>query len=335
VQAITEWHHVDAETFRERIASQYQPAVLRGLVGHWPAVQRARQSPHAITEYLHGFDNGRPVDAVMTRPEERGRIFYSDDFNGFNFLRNKVPVSSVLEQLSRYAAFEHPPAVAVQSALIKDCLPGFLDENRLDIIDPQVAPRIWLGNATTVPAHFDEWDNVACVVGGRRRFTLFPPGQVANLYIGPIDHAPTGAPISMVSLKEPDFERFPRFKDALAAAQVAELEAGDAIFIPTLWWHHVESLAQFNMLVNYWWRPTQQPGQRADSALDCLLHCMLSLRDLPPAHRQAWGEIFKHYIFSPEDAAAHIPEHKRGVLGPISAETAQQMRGFLADKLQG
>jgi hypothetical protein len=334
MQPIAEWRDVDAQTFRERIATQYQPAVLRGVVRHWPAVQRAQQSPEAIADYLQSLDNGHPVDAIMTRPEALGRIFYSDDFNGFNFLRNKVPVSSVLDQLRRYAAFEHPPAVALQSAPIADCLPGFLADNRLDLVDAAVAPRIWLGNAVTVPAHFDEWDNVACVVAGRRRFTLFPPEQVGNLYIGPLDHAPTGAPISMVSLSEPDFARFPRFAQALDAAHVAELEPGDAIFIPTLWWHHVESLARFNMLVNYWWRPRPRADGRADSAIDCLLHCLMTLRDLPPEHRQAWGALFQHYVFSPDDPAAHIPAHKRGVLGPITPEMAQQIRAFLAGKLQ-
>lgn len=75
--------------------------------------------------------------------------------------------------------------------------------------------------------------------------------QIANLYVGPLGHAPTGTPISLVSFREPDFERFPRFREALAAALVAELDPGDALYIPTLWWHHVESLAKCNMLVNY------------------------------------------------------------------------------------
>jgi len=59
--------------------------------------------------------------------------------------------------------------------------------------------------------------------GGRRRFTLFPPEQIANLYVGPLDFAPTGAAMSMVNLRNPDFARHPRFKEALAATQVAEL----------------------------------------------------------------------------------------------------------------
>ena len=151
----------------------------------------------------------------------------------------------------------------------------------MPLMDADVRPRLWLGNAFLTPAHIDELDNLACVVGGRRRFTLFPPEQVRNLYIGPLDFTPAGAPVSMVSLKAPDFERFPRFRDALAAARVADLEPGDALFIPAVWWHHVESFDVVNMLVNYWW---QQPAYMLPdrvSPTKTMLHALLSMRHLP------------------------------------------------------
>src|SRR5216684_8089272 len=191
---------------------------------------------------------------------------------GFNFSRDKATISSVTEKLLSYARFENRPAIAIQSAAIADCLPGFARENVLGILDASVAPRIWLGSAFTTPAHFDESSNIACVVSGRRRFTLFPPEQIANLYIGPLDFAPTGAPMSLVSLRNPDFERYPKFREALAAAHTADLAPGDAIFIPPLWWHHVESLESFNVLVNYWWHDSTGDGALADSAFDALLH---------------------------------------------------------------
>ena len=122
-------------------------------------------------------------------------------------------------------------------------------------LDPAIQPRLWIGNRVTTPAHFDEFHNVACVVCGSRRFTLFPPAQVRNLYIGPLDFAPTGAAISMARLDRPDDPRFPLLRMALAEAQVAELQPGDAIYIPPLWWHHVASLGRLNALVNYWWKP--------------------------------------------------------------------------------
>lgn len=334
-QQIPEWRDVDLDTFRREIVTRYRPAVLKGLVKEWPAVRHAATGLEAVCGYLSAFDNGSAVDVIRTPPSAKGRIFYNENLDGFNFSRDRLPVSKVLGRISKYSAFQNPPAVAVQSALIADCIPRFASENKLAILDESVLPRIWLGNAVITPAHFDESNNVACVVSGTRRFTLFPPDQISNLYIGPLGYAPTGTPISMVSFREPDFRRFPRFKKALAAAQVAELEPGDAVYIPTLWWHHVESLGKCNVLVNYWWRGSIDARSKADSALDCLLHSILNLKHLAPEHRQAWRMIFDHYVFNAgSDLAEHIPEHKRGVLGPISPELAKQVRAFLVSQLQ-
>ena len=333
---IAEWHGVDPAKFADEIATRYQPAVLRGLVAGWPAVAHAKESPRSIATYLAGFDSGKPVDTLLAPASAKGRIFYNDNLTGFNFTRNASTIKAVAEQLLRYAAFDNRPMLAVQSALISDCLPGFGAENRLDILDPSVAPRIWLGNRVVTPAHFDESSNIACVVSGRRRFTLFAPEQVANLYIGPLDYAPTGTPISMVSFREPDYGRFPRFREAMAHARVADLEPGDALYIPALWWHHVESLDKLNMLVNYWWTGAPEARTKTGSALDCLVHALLNLRHLPPEQRAAWGAVFAHYVFDADaQSAAHIPEHRRGILGEMSPDFRRQVREFLVKQLEG
>jgi len=308
------------------------PAVLRGLVKHWPAVKL--ESPAALVEYLRRLDNGTPVDALMTPPEIEGRVFYDATMKGFNFVRNRLPITQVAEQVLRYGTFPRAPAVAVQSALIRDCLPGFTQENSLSILDDTVLPRIWLGNAITTPTHLDEWNNIGCVVRGRRRFTLFPPEQIRNLYIGPLDFAPTGAPVSLVSLHEPDFERFPRFREALAAAVSAELGPGDAIFIPPLWWHHVESLEPFNLLVNYWWHASAGIATGSHSGFDALIHALVTLRTLPPATREAWHALFEHYVFgSQADLTDHIPPHRHGILGELSAADIARLRAYLKERL--
>ena len=332
--AIREFSALDSDAIRRDVLEDKRPAVLRGLVGDWPAVKQGQDSPAALVRYLKGFDSGKSVDALLTAPEIDGQIFYNDAMTGFNFLRNRLPLAAVAEQVLRYAGFPESPAVAAQSALIRDCLPGFSDENRLRIVDAGVLPRIWLGNRITTPAHVDEWNNIGCVVAGRRRFTLFPPEQVANLYIGPLDFAPTGAPMSLVPLRHPDFERYPKFREALAAAQTAELAPGDAIFIPPLWWHHVESLEPFNVLVNYWWHDSQGDGALADSAFDALLHGMLSIRALPPATRRAWRAFFEQYVFGDEARALeHIPPDRRGILGQLSSEQRAGLRAHLAKRL--
>ncbi len=284
-------------------------------------------------KYLGRFDSGRPVDAIMTPPEVRGRIFYNDSMSGFNFLRNRLPLAQVAEQVLRYAAFPAPPAVAAQSALMSEVIPGFAAENPLGVVSPEVHPRLWLGNAITTPTHLDEWNNIGCVVSGRRRFTLFPPEQVANLYIGPLDYAPTGAPMSLVKLEAPDFARFPRFHTALAAAVTAELGPGDALFIPALWWHHVQSLEPFNLLVNYWWHASGEARIDGASGFDAMILAMLNLRNLPDATRKAWQALFDYYVFrAAGDPAAHIPEQRRGLLGALSAEDLAKLRAHLAQR---
>jgi hypothetical protein len=330
-----EFPDLDPEVIRREVIASARPAVLRGLVTDWPIVAAGRRSSTEVLQALRRFDNGTLVDAIMTPPEAEGRVFYNEAMTGFNFVRNRLPIAAVAEQVMRYGGFERPPAVAVQSALIRDCLPGFADENRLPLLDDAVLPRIWLGNAITTPTHLDEWNNIGCVVAGRRRFTLFPPEQIANLYIGPLDFAPTGAPMSLVRLHAPDFERFPRFREALGAAVSAELAPGDAIFIPPLWWHHVESLEPFNLLVNYWWHAVPGLSTGVDTGFDALIHAILNVRPLPAATREAWRALFDHYVFgATEEVTAHIPPHKHGVIGKLSPAGAARVRDYLAQRMQ-
>jgi hypothetical protein len=331
---IREFATRDSELIRREVLASGEPAVLRGLVSDWPAVGAARSSPAALVAYLRALDSGAPVDAIMTSPEIKGRIFYREALNGFNFVRNRLPLTAVAEQALRYAGHPSAPAVAVQSALMRDCLPGFATANPLPVADPSAQPRIWLGNAVTTPTHLDEWFNIGCVVLGRRRFTLFPPAQIVNLYVGPLDYAPTGAPMSLVQLHAPDFARFPRFLEALAHARSTELGPGDALFIPPLWWHNVESLDSLNVLVNYWWHASGA-ALGSVSGYDSLLHAILNIRQLPSPVREAWRALFEHYVFGPQsEVSAHIPEERRGVLGTIAPADAERLQAQLAQRLQ-
>ena len=186
-------------------------------------------------------------------PAIRGHFFYNDELTGLNFERRPAPLSGSIERLLELLDDPAPPAVYAGAVPTPSSLPGFARDNTLPLIDPAIVPRVWVSNRVIVPTHYDLSSNIACVVAGRRRFTLFPPEQLVNLYVGPLEFTLAGQPISMVHLDRPDFDRYPKFRDALAQAQFAELEPGDALFIPYMWWHHVESLAPFNVLVNYWW----------------------------------------------------------------------------------
>jgi hypothetical protein len=328
---VKEWVDVDLGTFRREIVPGNKPAVLKGLIKDWPAVRAGLQSTRALCGYIASFDDGRAVETLSGDPAIRGRFFYSNDLTGLNFERKLEKISATLDRLLAHIDDVSPPAIFIQSASVPDFLPGFAVANASDLADPTAIPRIWVGNAVTVTTHYDISDNIACVVGGRRRFTFFPPEQIRNLYVGPIHFTLAGQPVSMVSLDEPDLERYPRFEQALAAAQTAELEPGDAVYIPYMWWHHVKSLERFNVLINYWWDPAQP---KLGSPYDCLLHGFLTLKNLPDNQRAAWRAVFDHYLFQTDaDPVAHLPPERRGALGEMTPELAAHIRAALLKRL--
>ncbi|HEV8688679.1 MAG TPA: cupin-like domain-containing protein [Ideonella sp.] len=310
-----------------------EPVIWRGLVAHWPAVQ-ARHAAGGVAGYLRRFDAGATVGAWFGPPQIDGRFDYLPDFSGLNFMREMLPFEAVLDALERHEADPQPPAIYVGSTTIDTCLPGFRAANDLDLGQPNAQPALaslWLGNRTRIAAHQDLPDNLACVVAGRRRFTLLPPGELPNLYVGPLENTLAGQPTSLVDFARPDLARFPKFAQALQRAEVAELGPGDAIFVPSMWWHHVESLERFNLLVNYWWR--QSPAYM-DSPMAALLLAIMTLRDLPPAQRAAWRHLFDHHVFeADEQTAAHIPPQARQILGPLDDQASRALRARIVRRL--
>jgi len=315
----------------DELLASTEPLVLRGLATQWPLVRAARTSQRAASDYLRRFYQGEKVVAMLGAPDIRGRFFYNEDLSGFNFASVRTGLGGVLEELEAHRNDAQPPAIYVGSTEVDGCLPGFRSENDLEMGARQPWVSIWLGNQTRIAAHYDLPDNLACVAAGRRRFTLFPPEQLRNLYIGPLDFTPAGQAISLVDFHRPDMVRYPRFAEALAQAQSAELEAGDAIFIPSMWWHHVEALDPFNILVNYWWR--QSPGFM-DTPTNALMLALMTMRDLPPAQRAAWQELFRHYVFESDGSeAAHIPPNARSVLAPLNDAGARALRGQILNRM--
>lgn len=334
-RAIEEIRASDGTFALEDLLGADRPLVLRGLCRDWPIVAAARESDTAFARALAAYDNGTPVDTLRMAPEAEGIIGYNEDFTAFNYDHYRVTVTQVLQRLAAASREAAPPGIALQSASIPTCLPGFAQAHPLPLLEPSVQPRLWIGNRVTTPAHFDEYHNIAVVAAGRRRFTVFPIEQIANLYIGSPDFAPTGAAIGIARLDRLDDPRFPRLREALAHAQQAELEPGDAIYMPPLWWHHVESLLPLNALVNYWWRPNPRDRYVPDTALGCLMHCLLTFRNLPPAQRAAWRTVLDHYVFSEDAPAPHLPPERRGMLGDmtpaLAAELKRKIRPYLDD----
>lgn len=324
------------------LANRTTPLVLKALCADWPLVQAALQSDEAAVAYLLEFDRGEKVGSCYIAPEQKGRIFYNADYSGFNYQGGLVTLPLLLRDLLALKTNPNPPTLYMGSTEINLAFAGLAEHNSLDLsgfslVDMQepvkVLTSVWLGNQSRIAAHFDFPHNLACNAVGSRTFTLFPPEQISHLYPGPMEFAPGGQDVSLVDFANPDLTKFPDFPKAIAAGQRVTLAPGDVLFLPSMWWHHVEAHQALNVLITHWWRDTPAFYGRPTNAL---LHAMLSLRSLPKAQRSAWQAIFNHYIFAhDEQSPAELPEAALGLLQlPLPETTTRQLRADLQNKLK-
>jgi len=86
--------------------------------------------------------------------------------------------------------------------------------------------------------HFDESRNFVVVLGGQRRYILAHPRECPHMQLYPLNH-PSGRH-SAVDWTNPDLTKFPNFRHA--QVHEAVLQAGDALYLPTAWFHFIVSL---------------------------------------------------------------------------------------------
>lgn len=312
------------------------PIILKGLIREWTLVKKGLENPNTAVEYLKSHYNGKPSSAYFGSPDIAGRYFYNEDLSDCNFSIKKTQLNEFLDNIIKHLNDAKPPSFYIASNDINQHFPSLLTSNNLHFdktVFGNVEPRasIWIGNKTLVSCHYDVLSNMACCAIGHRRFTLFPPDQIENLYPGPFHPTPGGQVVSMVDFKHPDFAKYPKFRNALAHGMIADLSPGDALFLPTMWWHQVEGFDKFNTLVNYWWTPAPPMMGQANTVL---MHALLSLRDQPSIEKAAWKHIFDYYIFaSPDLAREHLPEHAWGILGEPSDLRVRQLKANILNKL--
>jgi hypothetical protein len=320
------------EQFLREVVEPCRPVVLRGLVKDWPIVEAGRLSPSAVQDHLEPLDAGGEVEAFFGAPAIAGKYFYTEDLRGFNFERRRMKFSMALESIVSSLGLPDSPSVYVGSVPTNDFLPGFAALNPMPLLNPGIGPRVWIGHAANVSSHYDTVDNLACVAVGTRRFTLFAPQLIDKLYVGPIDNTMAGQPVSLAASSPSDKGRYPLFEEIKDQVLVAELQPGDALYLPKLWWHKVESTAPFNVLVNYWWDAFRLGP---DAPYTSMLLSMITIAERPAAEREAWKAFFDHYVFrSHGHPLVHLLPEQHGLLGSLK-ENYGKIRARVMHLLRG
>ena len=319
------------ETLPVEFLNSAVPILLKGFVSDWPLVKAARSSDNDAIDYLQPFYQGFLVNTCMIPAGQHGVVSYNSEMTGFNFVNQQAPFIDVLKKIVDTVDQPLTDTLYIGSTSVAQCLPKLVDLCSVAPVNHDCLFNLWAGGKVTVPAHYDVAQNLACCVTGKRRFTLFPPDQIDNLYIGPLDKAPGGQPISLTTSKNLDCTQFPKFKDALKTAWVVDLEPGDALILPSMWWHQVEGLGRLNILFNYWFKNSPSFYGQPTNALH---HAILNIRNLPKHERAAWQRLFNYYVFA-ENEFTHIPEHAHSMLAnPMDELTARKLRADLQNKLR-
>ena len=324
-------NEINTNDFSLDIFNANEPLVIRGIASDWPLVKRASEDIQKISEYLLCYYENDRIIAFASKPEFGNKFTYGSNDNQMSFEQLESTLDLVLETISESSKLDNPGTVYMGSTTLDYVLPGFDKDNNLFMGEASPLKSIWVGNKTIVPPHYDVPDNIAFVCVGTRRFTLFPPSQLKNMYVGPLEHTPAGQPISLVDIDNPDLIKFPKFEEAMEHGLSAELGPGDGIFIPSLWCHQVQSFGNLNILVNYWWRNVPS---FMGNPMDALMHSILSIRDLPEHQKENWANMFQHYVFKNIDRNfEHIPEKLNGSHKKIDDDLAKKLRALLLKNL--
>lgn len=171
---------------------------------------------------------------------------------------------------------------------------------------PEGYRQLWIGSGGhVVNLHFDPTHNLVAMLAGRKRFTLIPPDSMGSMYPAPLDCRLGDAIGSQVTLLQPDFNRHPRARQELAKAIVAEIGPGEMLYVPPMWWHHVESFG-LNVMTNKWVLPVSA-GRFTDLTVD-IVRGLLLFERLPQDERLRLRDIYSPALF----ASAPLPAAAKG-----------------------
>jgi hypothetical protein len=211
------------------------PVVLHGLADDWPA-----RSNWSIENLRTRFAD-RLISVIRT---DDGRI-RTDVGTGVAF--DTIRFGDYLDVLERG---ERPDSYLIEAS--GQWLPELSDDVRVPEYCRHAGwrnTRFWLSAAgTSVPLHRDVAENIFFQLVGRKRFFLYPPAASPWLYSNPLG---SGLPnYSRFDPERPDYDRWPLSRHVVPAEVV--LEPGDALYLPSRWWHQVRSL-ELSTSFNFWW----------------------------------------------------------------------------------
>lgn len=320
------------ETIRECV-SRHEPTVFPGAAKSW----LPKNAGHglSILDWLTEGAGDRVVPFNIGLPGDSG-FFGTAGFDGgaprATTAIGHRSIRDVAQAIRREVEQPTCHRVYIQSLQLDTMLPGVIERADLPQMPAEWQGKwhAWIGSGDhTCYHHIDGTENIFGVLAGTKVFHLVPFDSLPDIYVGPLEGGAFCSPASVVNPLQPDLTSFPRFRNVLAKTEVVTLSAGDVLYLPSCWWHSVESNG-FNVSFNYWWNDVHQKSMAAAESV--FLRALLEWRDLPAHWRAFWLTMLETFVFRLHgDPFAHLPPDAQGFAGVRTPERAMYIRAKLLE----
>mmetsp|Transcript_22614 Transcript_22614/g.62771 ORF Transcript_22614/g.62771 Transcript_22614/m.62771 type:complete len:406 (+) Transcript_22614:185-1402(+) len=240
---------IDEALFRKQYWKADQPVIITGAMQDWEALERWRDLKWWSTAHGH---RSLPLEVGSSGDRDwHESVATMQDFVG-EYLRpsNRDGPGCEVAYMAQHTLLDQIPSLrdaVVEPGLCCACSPNGV-----------MMSNVWMGTCgTKTPLHFDSYDNILCQVAGFKYVRLYSKRETPHLYVDKGDgtfanqqaYTRKQANISQVDVSEPDLNRFPDFAGALFTDAI--LSPGEMLFIPSRYWHFVQSLTTA-VSVNFW-----------------------------------------------------------------------------------
>jgi len=316
IDALPEVQRLDRPSAAEFAQRTSAPVILTGCLEDWPLYRSLREHPSDAEKVACV---GEAIGSVpISYNTQAGGQFGFDD----NLVQSWQTHLSTYEEFSRVLLAsrerQSPDAIYLQgfenydwdtfSARVgpipymtrKITRPGTVDPGA--VAGRTKGPLVWVGaGGQIVNLHIDPYKNFMSMLNGQKRVTLFPPAATHDLYVAPLDKQWANVIASRVQLTRWDRSAYPRVAQALKLGMKATLRAGEMLYVPPLWWHHVES-SDLNIMVNCW--EDDIPELLLNVCLAGFMEAVVLFAGTSPTVRTAYRGMYYRYLFDLDPPAA-------------------------------